>query len=141
MAGNLTTAEKNIKDIIKEYNCEDSIVFLGRTNEVKKYMSKATAFMMTSLNEGLGRTTVEAMFYGCPVVARNSGGTVEFVRNNENGLLFNNIEECVADMKRTASEDMSEISHNAQTFAAEHFSEENYGNKIYQIYNTTINNE
>lgn len=35
---------------------------------------------MTSVNEGLGRVTIEAMFYGCLVVARHTGGTLEFLK-------------------------------------------------------------
>jgi len=44
--------------------------------------------VLPSLNEGMGRVIVEAMAAGKPVVASNTGGIPDLVKNNENGLLF-----------------------------------------------------
>ncbi len=63
-------------------------------------MSRAIAFLMCSENEGLGRVSIEAMFYGCLVIGRNSGGTKDFVFDGKTGLLFNDMDGCVSAMQK-----------------------------------------
>ena len=101
-------------------------------------MEKATAFLMCSENEGLGRVSIEAMFYGCLVLGRNSGGTKEFVINNKTGYLFNTIEECSSLMQKILLEDTSIIIKQAQDFARQNFSIENYGTKIMRVYQSVL---
>lgn len=101
-------------------------------------MVKAEAFLMCSENEGLGRVSVEAMFYGCLVIGRNSGGTKDFILNNETGLLFNDMNECVIAMKKAVSDNNETIIQNAQLFAQNNFSIEKYGEKILHIYNKVL---
>lgn len=114
------------------------IDFIGRVENVKEQMVKAAAFLMCSENEGLGRVSVEAMFYGCLVIGRNSGGTKDFILNNETGLLFNDMNECVIAMKKAVSDNNETIIQNAQLFAQNNFSIEKYGEKILHIYNKVL---
>lgn len=130
---------KKLDGIAKKYGCEEQIVYLGYQNDIKPYMSKARAFLMTSLNEGMGRTTVEAMFFGSPVIARHSGGTVDFMKDKETGFFFENEDECVTMMKKLAVETPTEVIEAAQQLAVQSFSEEEYGKKILNIYKTVIN--
>ena len=98
---------------------------------------------MCSLNEGMGRVTVEAMFYGCPVIARNTGGTIEFIQHGINGFLFNNNSECVQIMKDITdkSSNLSAIINKACDTAYNCFSEEAYRQKILKIYHAILNNK
>ncbi len=116
----------------------DAVEFIGRTDKVKDYMSRATAFLMCSENEGLGRVSIEAMFYGCLVIGRNSGGTKDFVLDGKTGLLFNDMDGCVAAMQKATETDNIGIIRYAQQFARENFSIENYGTKILNAYNTIL---
>jgi len=127
-----------LNKIIAENNLHDSIEFIGRTNNVREYMKKATAFLMCSLNEGLGRVSIEAMFYGCLVIARNSGGTTDFVFDNKTGILFNNMNECASALQRCVQEDFQHILRRAQKFVQDNFSVENYGPKIMKVYNQIL---
>lgn len=129
---------EQLQIIVKEAGVSESVDFIGRTENVKTYMSKATAFLMCSENEGLGRVSIEAMFYGCLVLGRNSGGTKDFVFNGKTGLLFNNIDECADAMIKAAHQDNSEIISYAQKFAQENFSIENYGQKILNVYEKVL---
>ena len=119
----------------------DRLVFLGFRFDVADYFKRATAFLMCSECEGLGRVTIEAMFYGCPVIGRNTGGTSTLIQNEITGLLFNSINECVLGMERFCSDvNFSQnIASTAQTYVKEHFSEEVYGKKILDIYNRIFN--
>lgn len=116
----------------------DAVEFLGRSDKVKEYMSQATAFLMCSENEGLGRVSIEAMFYGCLVIGRNAGGTKDFVFDGKTGLLFSDIDGCVVAMQKATETDHRDIILNAQHFAQENFSVENYGGKILEVYDKIL---
>ena len=125
---------EDLKKIAAHYHCEDAISFLGFCNDVKPIMMKARGFLMTSLNEGLGRTTIEAMFYGCPVIARHSGGTVDFLRDGDNGYFFHTEEECALLIRQLATRVPADVIHRAQSFVRSHFTEEVYGRENMKIY-------
>ncbi len=128
-----------LNQIVSNTGISDAVEFLGRTDKVKEYMSCATAFLMCSENEGLGRVSVEAMFYGCLVIGRNSGGTKDFVFDGKTGFLFNNMDGCVATMQKATQADHQDIILYAQQFARENFSIENYGAKILKVYGKVLN--
>lgn len=134
-------SESQQKDLLKlaaEYHCEDAISFLGFCNDVKPLMSKARGFLMTSLNEGLGRTTIEAMFYGCPVIARHSGGTVDFLRDGDNGYFFETEDECARLISQLADQIPTGLIHRSQSFVRSYFTEEVYGREIMKIYRRVL---
>lgn len=127
-----------LNQIVANAGISDAVEFLGRSDRVKEYMSRATAFLMCSENEGLGRVSIEAMFYGCLVIGRNSGGTKDFVFDGKTGLLFNDIDGCVAAMQKATETDHQDIIRYAQQFAQENFSIENYGGKILDVYGKVL---
>lgn len=110
--------------------------FLGFQKDVARYFKKATAFLMCSRCEALGRSTVEAMFYGCPVVGFNSGGTTELIQDGINGYLYNNIAEAGYKLNRIINDPTAteKIINAAQHTAMERFSEEIYGERIIRLY-------
>lgn len=75
------------------------VTFTGACNDDKKYslMSEAKALLYTSVDEDFGIVPVEALKMGIPVIARNSGGVREVVRDGVNGMFFGEGE---ADLKR-----------------------------------------
>lgn len=124
-------------DLVR-YDIKDAVDFIGYKFDIVPYFKEAAGFLMCSESEGLGRVTVEAMFYGCPVIARHLGGTSEIVTDGDNGFLFDNVEECASLMRKVVSEDMSGLIQSALNFAVEHFTEERYGNSIKEIYNKIL---
>lgn len=125
-------------DLVNRLNLSDYIDFIESTDDVRSYMLHATAFLMCSKNEGLGRVTVESMYYGCPVIGRNSGGTVELIKDGITGYLFEDVEDCACKMQYVVTHDNSKLIHDAQQFAVENFAIENYGNKIVDVYNSIL---
>jgi len=131
--------QSKLNQIVERAGISDAVEFIGQSDKVKTYMSRATAFLMCSENEGLGRVSIEAMFYGCLVIGRNSGGTKDFVFDGKTGLLFNDIDSCVAGMQKATETDHKDIINYAQEFAKENFSIENYGEKILDVYAKVLN--
>jgi len=130
--------QSKLNQVVEESGISDAVEFLGRSDKVKEYMSRATAFLMCSENEGLGRVSVEAMFYGCLVIGRNSGGTKDFVFDGKTGLLFNDMDGCIAAMQKAIETDHQDIILYAQEYAQENFSIENYGSKILEVYGKVL---
>lgn len=126
-----------LNEIIDHYAIHDSVDFFGFQSNVERFYSNASGYLMTSDCEAMGRVTVDAMFFGCPIIARNTGGTADIIHDGYNGLLFSTEEECAVLMNRVVSNetDISSIIINAQNEAIEKFSVEKYGNEILRVYN------
>lgn len=128
----------SLSNLIKELSLTSSVDIIPFSDNVKAEMENASAFLMCSENEGLGRVTVEAMFYGCPVIGRNSGGTKDIISHGNTGFLYNTIEECAQHMVAITQSDNATIIKSAQEFAIHNFAKEDYGNKIYSVYSTIL---
>ncbi len=57
------------------------------TEELAIYLHHAKGYIFPSL-EPFGIAAVEALAAGCPVLAYRAGGSRDFIKNKENGLLF-----------------------------------------------------
>jgi phosphatidylinositol alpha 1,6-mannosyltransferase len=68
----------------------DRIHFLGfiQGAECADLFASCDVFCTASPYETFGRTVVEAMASGIPVVAANSGAVTDYLRDGDNGLLF-----------------------------------------------------
>lgn len=86
-----------LKQLSIELGCENSIEFKGFTDDVGRYMRKAVALVVASYKEGFGRMTAEALFYGCMVIGRNTGGTKEIL-DETGGLQFSTNDELFSQM-------------------------------------------
>ena len=127
-----------MKTIADSYGCSEYIDFIPAQKDVKPFFSQAMAYVNSSVNEGMGRTTAEAMFYGCPVIAYASGGTLDLVKNGETGYLFNTVEECAELMRKVCTTDQEEVILRAQEFVKQNLSVENYGEKVMEVYNSVL---
>lgn len=72
---------KLLKDAVSRSNCSSDICFLGYRTDVQDLMRKAKALVVPSQFEAFGFITAEAMFNGCPVIGRDTGGTKEQMDN------------------------------------------------------------
>ena len=85
---------KNIdrmKKLAGKLGVMDCVEFVGwiPPEKIKTYYRKASVFVMPSLMEGFGLVFLEAMAQGLPVIGGNVGGTLELIKDEENGYLVN----------------------------------------------------
>lgn len=130
--------KQTLLDKARSVRAENQIEFIGYCVNTTPYYLKAVAFLMCSESEAMGRTTVEAFWNGCLVLGRNTGGTPELIRHGESGYLFDTIDELSALMHEAVSKDNSLLIDNARSFAIQNFTEEQYGKKIEQVYNSVM---
>ena len=72
-----------------QLGCADHIRFVGRQpqDELSQWYSQMDIVLMPSRSEGFGLTAIEAMACGCVMVASDTGGLPEVVRDGVCGLL------------------------------------------------------
>lgn len=75
---------KDLGNLVKELQIDKYVKFMGVRDDVEVLMQNATALIMSSQSEGFGLVTAEAMFNGCLVIGRNTGGTKEQFDNGLN---------------------------------------------------------
>ncbi len=93
------------KQLTREMHIEDNFTFPGFRNDIPDLLSVMDIYCLTSLNEGLGRSILEAQAAGCAVIASNVGGVPEIVEHQITGILFpsgdyNMLAENIADLSR-----------------------------------------
>lgn len=64
-----------------------ALTFTGFRNDVGAFYKIADLFVMSSVQEGLGTAILDALALGKPVVAANSGGIPEIIRDGQTGRL------------------------------------------------------
>lgn len=79
--------EERLKKLSGELRVADYLTFLGYRTDVQNLMSQLDLVVLSSLWEGLPLTPIEAFSVGKTVVATAVDGTVEIVKDKENGLL------------------------------------------------------
>lgn len=123
-----------LEALAEHLGVKESIEFIPFVQDIKPLLSKASAALVCTEYEGMGRVAVEAMFYGCPVIARNSGGSKDILAEGQYGLLYNNIDEAAAKLSDTLRNFPLQMVEQAQEYAVECFSIDNYRDKIKKIY-------
>ncbi len=78
---------QNMELLARNLNLEDKALFLGVQEDVRDILCISDLFVLTSESESFGLVLLEAMAMGCPVVASETGGIPEVVRDGIEGLL------------------------------------------------------
>ena len=79
---------KNLKNLIEDLAVKDQVSLPGAAENIQDFLIKTDLFIFTSVYEGFPNALCEAMAVGLPVVASNCSGTVDIIRDGENGILF-----------------------------------------------------
>ncbi len=114
------------KNLVKLANGFDSVTFrpFMLQDQLAKYLSNSNAFIFPSV-EPFGIAPVEALAAGCPVIALNAGGAKDYIKDGENGILFDEqtVDSLAAAIERfrTLQFDRQKISKSANRFSRDEF--------------------
>jgi glycosyltransferase involved in cell wall biosynthesis len=81
--------ESQLRRRVENSKLRNRVKFLGFRNDVPNVLSQLDALIQSNRGpEGLGRSVLEAMACGVPVVAVNKWGPAELIQDGYTGLLF-----------------------------------------------------
>jgi glycosyltransferase involved in cell wall biosynthesis len=87
---------QNLLLLTRELRIEDKVFIKGFVTDKDNIFGNLDVLLNCSRTEGFGRTIVEAMSYGVPVIGNYSGGIPEIIDNKINGLLYRDTPESLA---------------------------------------------
>ena len=76
-----------LEQLCEQLGVRDHIHFLGEQKKVVPFLKTMDVFVLSSINEGMGRCLLEALVCGIPAVATRVGGVPELVEHGNNGFL------------------------------------------------------
>ena len=83
-----TKDDDNISNMMKMYNLDNQVDFLGWFDEIDKVLQTKSIYALSSRNEGFPNSLIEAMSQGCACVAFDcKTGPNEIIDDGESGLL------------------------------------------------------
>lgn len=130
--------EDRVRHSIERQGLQSRVFMMGFRKPAERWMAACDALLVPAVNEPFGRTLVEAMLVGTPVVAAASGGNIEAIEHGNTGLLA----------KADDPEDMAEkliglqqdpglsarIAANARTHALQRFGIDKHVRAIEEMY-------
>jgi FkbM family methyltransferase len=83
-----TAFAQGLMEFVRSERLENRIHFWGFVDNVRPAIEQADIGLSCSMSEAFGRTTVEAMMLGKPVIGTRTGGTVGLIEDGVNGFLY-----------------------------------------------------
>ncbi len=77
---------------VRRLGLEDRVIVREKVNDIEDYLQAADLGLFTSETESFCLSILEAMFFGCPSVARRVGGIPEVMADDVTGLLVDSAE-------------------------------------------------
>jgi glycosyltransferase involved in cell wall biosynthesis len=132
----------DIEEIVNRYKkcgaLDDAFEIAGFQSNIEEYWSSIDFLISPAVNEGFGRTIVEAMRAGVVVIAYNSGGHSEIIQHKYNGYLVDKLDVKIFTSKIFLMENnlnrYMEILLNAHSDASLKYSVTKHTNKIVTLY-------
>lgn len=134
--------DEDIRDLLSCYEQDDSVRVLGWVDEIEKWYSKSSVFVLPSLEEGSAYVTYEAMASGLPLITTFNSGWVG--KDNHHG-----IEVPIQDSTTLADalqhlyendEMREEMGSAARNLVESEYTWDDYGERIYQVYQHILSN-
>lgn len=79
--------EKELRQLARDLGLADAVVFEGNRQDVHEQIRDAEMFVLSSDFEGLSNALLECMSMGIACVSTDCEGSVDVIRDRENGLL------------------------------------------------------
>lgn len=77
-----------LKQFVAENGISGKVIFTGEIADIENKYALQDALITCSRNEAFGRTTIEAMKYGLPVIAPDGFGHSELIKEGVNGYFY-----------------------------------------------------
>lgn len=138
LVGKLNGFGQHFEKLIKSLGLQDCVEVIGEVADNTVWYQNALCTALTSYEEGFGMVLAESLSCGTPVIATNSGGVSDIVKNGVNGFLvdYSEIEISQSILKLHNDIDLREkFSINGRRHVEDSFSINALGSKFLAEYN------
>ena len=124
---------------IEEFGLIDKVIFKGYVSDDLIYNS-IDILLSCAKDEAFGRTIIEAMSHGVPVVVKNSGGPTEIIQDGHDGFLYDTILDASEKLNILINDSFlyEKISKSGLNSAQNKFSKECYIAKMNTIFKNNL---
>lgn len=134
---------KKLKKMVKHFGLDNVVFFKGYDENINEKLCNYDVAIMSSKAEAFGRTTVEYMFAGIPVIATDTGANKELINDGIDGFIFRDGNEKELADKLVFfinnQELIKKLGESARNKALEQFTAEKNASSIYDIYQGVLN--
>ena len=131
-----------LKNRAQQLSIDQNTHFMGFRTPGEYWLSACDLLLVPAIDEPFGRTLIEAMLHGVPVVATDSGGNPEIITDGETGILVAPDDPgAMADaaLALINNPDRAQnIAANAKTAAQNRFSAAAHARRIEELYDETL---
>jgi glycosyltransferase involved in cell wall biosynthesis len=129
--------ERELRELVRQLGLSDAVRFLGERDDVERVIAALDVVLVPSREEPFGRSVIEALAMGVPVVATNAGGPAEVIRPGKDGIVLapddlDDWAEAVRSMVRRGRR------HESRTYALERFSPARHASEVVSVYERAI---
>ena len=132
--------KQGLIEFARENNLIGSVHFNDKTTEIEKVYKSYDVVLNLSDSESFSRVTLDALFFGVPIVATDVGGTREMVLHEKTGLIAppKDVDTIFTMFKKMILDDnlRRTLSRNSYEFSRKEFSTERVVNTIRDVYTT-----
>jgi L-malate glycosyltransferase len=137
--------KKQLQAFVQKNGAAGIITFTGHRKDVNEIIPGLDIFMLTSTEEGLGTSVLDAFVAGIPVVATAAGGIPEMVLHKKTGWLapIGDVNELAAGVSHIITNPAfgNELTQNATMAVKTLFSKEIMVQKTFEVYRQVINGQ
>jgi glycosyltransferase involved in cell wall biosynthesis len=134
-----------IEDAAADMGISDRVRLLGVRRDVPDLLRAMDVFILTSLWEGLPRVVLQALATGVPVVAYDTAGILEAVKDGQNGFLVphGSVDAMVGHLDRLASDpgELEKLSTGAVDGFGREFTEDGMIEGLERLYGELVGGE
>lgn len=80
------SSQQELIKLCKDLKIKDNVIWLGRTEHIREFLSKIDLFIFASKGEGFGLVLLEAMLADKPILASDNSAIPEVLGSNYKGL-------------------------------------------------------
>lgn len=122
---------------------DENIKFIGRVDNVDKYLDSCDYFISCSESEGLPNAVMEAMAIGLPCILSDIPPHLELLQGDDNGFNYqlNNYDEFISVLNKSysmSSEQFALMSEKSLQKISNTFNVKNMANKHYELYESLL---
>jgi glycosyltransferase involved in cell wall biosynthesis len=134
--------KESLVSLANDLSIDQFVSFNDKSSDVEKEMKAHDVLLNLSDSESFSRVTLEALYYGIPVVATNVGGTGEMLIDNKGGVLVKakDVDEMYSGFKKLIADDLFRVSLSTTSyqFVRTHFDVTNTAIKNRKIYEDVL---